>query len=457
MDVFNAIKLSRFVFLLACLAALAMLFISEGSYRQSVDTLDELGEMGVARTVIRELHLSVLEAETGQRGYLLTNRKEYLQPYADALRKIDKSLRALALYYAEKPASTEDVRRLHTLIKTKLSELALTINLHNEGKAEAAIQITSSNIGSDQTDAIRTLSAELLGRETANVAAGRKDIYRTLMLSRIGLATLNAISLLALFMYLRQSALLKKREQDLQRIVQVERDRLEIEVGQRTVQLTELTQHLLSAREDERHRLARNLHDELGALLTSAKLDAARIKSRLAGKAPEALELLGHLVDTLNSGIALGRRIIEDLRPSALSNLGLVATLEILAREFAEHSGIQVYCALEPVELQASAELMVYRLVQEAITNIIKYAKARHVWLSLGTRDGYVEVSVRDDGVGFDATTQPRSAYGLVGMRFRVEAEGGILTLVSAPGQGAMIRASLPESRPGTGLEPMRQ
>jgi len=211
----------------------------------------------------------------------------------------------------------------------------------------------------------------------------------------------------------------------------------------RTVQLTELTHHLQTAREDERHRLARNLHDDLGALLTSAKLDAARIKSRLADRAPEALELLAHLVSTLNSGIALGRSIIEDLRPSALSNLGLVATLEILTREFAENSGVEVHCALDPVELEVSAELMVYRLVQEAITNITKYARAQHVWVRLATDNGLVEVSVRDDGVGFDTSVQPRSAYGLVGMRFRVEAAGGTLALVSAPGQGTLIQVKL--------------
>ena len=104
--------------------------------------------------------------------------------------------------------------------------------------------------------------------------------------------------------------------------MQAERDRLEIDVARRTAQLTELTQHLQTAREDERNRLARNLHDELGALLTSAKLDAARIKSRLAGMAPEALERLAHLVETLNASIALGRSIIEDLRPSTLGQPG---------------------------------------------------------------------------------------------------------------------------------------
>jgi signal transduction histidine kinase len=247
---------------------------------------------------------------------------------------------------------------------------------------------------------------------------------------------------------LRHVFALEMQQRELRRVVQAERDRLEVEVGHRTAQLTELTHHLQTVREDERNRLARNLHDELGALLTSAKLDAARIKPRLAGVAPEALERLNHLVGTLNSSIALGRRIIEDLRPSTLSNLGLVATLEILAREFAEHSGL--HCALAPVKLEASTELVVYRLVQEAITNITKYARARNVWLSLAAENGQVEVSVRDDGVGFDTAAKPSSAYGLLGMRFRVEAEGGAVALVSAPGQGTLIRVQLPESAPAT-------
>ena len=256
----------------------------------------------------------------------------------------------------------------------------------------------------------------------------------------------SACSLLALVMYLRQTSALQRQQEEQQHLVQAERDRLEIEVARRTAQLTELTRHLQTAREDERARLARDLHDELGALLTSAKLDAARIRSRLAGSAPEAQERLAHLVETLNSGIALKRRIIEDLRPSALSNLGLLATLEILAREFAEQSGIAVHCAFAPVTLEADAELVVYRLVQEAITNITKYARARQVWLGVAAHDGHVEVSVRDDGVGFDTGVQPNSAHGLVGMRYRVEAEGGTMAVVSAPGSGTEIRVSLPQS-----------
>jgi len=132
------------------------------------------------------------------------------------------------------------------------------------------------------------------------------------------------------------------------------------------------------------------------------------------------------------------------LRPSSLGNLGLVATLEILTREFTQQTDIEVSCALESVALSATAELMVFRLVQEALTNITKYAGASHVWVNLATRDSQVEISVRDDGRGFDTAVPSKSAYGLMGMRFRVQAEGGVLMLESAPGRGALIRAILP-------------
>jgi signal transduction histidine kinase len=446
LDVLTAVKRSPFVFPLACLAVLAMVFISEGSYWQSVTSLDQIRKMSAARSAILDLTQSIVDAESGQRGYLLTDHKEYLEPYDVALSRIAASFNLLDSYYGDDPGSREVVQKLHRLTETKLSELALAIRLRAEGKGETSRDLVLSGIGKEKMEAIRLLGAGLLRQEDTNVAAARDAVYHTLMLSRVGVAGLSVISLLALFLYLRQSSAFEKQLREQKRLVQAERDRLEIEVLHRTTQLTELTQHLQTAREDERSRLARDLHDELGALLTSAKLDAARIKSRLAGTAPEALERLAHLIETLNSGIALKRRIIEDLRPSALSNLGLVATLEILVREYADRSGVQAHCALQPVKLEATAELVVYRMVQEAITNITKYAQARNVWVELSKSDGQVEVSVRDDGVGFDPKVQRGSAHGLVGMRFRVEAEGGVLTVESNPGKGTRVRARLPES-----------
>ena len=244
----------------------------------------------------------------------------------------------------------------------------------------------------------------------------------------------------------RQAHALQQAHQREQEIQRDERNRLEALVRERTATLTELANHLQQVREDERGHLARELHDELGSLLTAAKLDVARLKSKIDLSAPDVGERVSHLVETLNSGIALKRRIIEDLRPSSLSNLGLTTALEILAREFGERSGIEVTANLEQVELPESTQLTVYRIVQESLTNIGKYAKASHVLVSVHNYPTYVTVQIQDDGEGFETSAMRPNSHGLAGMRHRVEAAGGRLTVSSELGKGTAISAVIPLS-----------
>ena len=238
-------------------------------------------------------------------------------------------------------------------------------------------------------------------------------------------------SVFALGLYWRLRALQHAVQcQQVQRLEQArdhEREQLEALVRQRTSQLTELAHHLQTAREDERSRLARNLHDDLGALLTSAKLDAARIRPRLSGAPPEALARLAHLVEMLDSAIALGRRIIEDLRPSTLSNLGLATTLEILARQFAERSGVQVHCRTQPVGLEANAELVIYRVVQEGLINALRHAQASRIDVRVHSDGQGILVTVSDDGIGMASAETPPGHFGLRGLAERIARLGGSL------------------------------
>ena len=442
---------SPFAFALAALTALAMFWLSEASYQDAKATFDALGQRGAARTELQTLRHGLAEAETGQRGYLLSGRKEYLKPYTTSQTTIPRALAWLRDYYANDPDNAPTMRRLETLSDQKLSELAETLRRYDESDSGTWRDLMLSNIGQETMEEIRSVSDELLARETAKVETARKSVYQTLLLNRIGVSAMTALSLLALFMYLRQTAALERQRSEQQNVVQAERDRLEVEVTARTAQLKELALHLQTVREDERRHLARELHDELGALLTAAKLDAARLKSRLGATTPEVAERMAHLNESLNSGIALKRRIIEDLRPSSLSNLGLIAALDILVREFKARLEIDAHCDLQPVSLGPSAELTAYRLVQEALTNITKYAKATEVWVSVTPSGSNVEVSVRDNGVGFDAGVPRLATHGLLGMKFRVESESGEMKIDSRPGRGTTIVALLPEIEPETG------
>ena len=438
------LRRSAFAFPLVAAVGLAMLLISESSYWRASESMNELGRLGNARTAIQTLHRNMVDAEAGQRGFLLSGKAEYLEPYRNASEEIRDTLKALHEHFAGQPAKAEIVKQLDNLVQAKMSEMEVTIGLAEEGKQSQWRDMFGSGIGREQMDQIRSVSAQLLADETNKSTVSRKDVYDTLMLNRIGIGAMTALSLLALFMYLRQTAALDTQREEQARAIQAQRDELEREVARRTSQLAELARHLQNAREDERNRLARELHDELGALLTAAKLDAARLKSRIANVAPEAVERLNHLGETLNSGIALKRRIIEDLRPSALSNLGLVAALDILTREFSERTGIEVDKHLDAVPLSPAADLTVYRLVQEALTNITKYAKARRVTVELGSHGNEVRVVVGDDGVGFDPSVSQPSSHGLFGMGYRVEAVGGRLLIDAAPGRGTRVSAVLP-------------
>ena len=260
-----------------------------------------------------------------------------------------------------------------------------------------------------------------------------------------------ALGVLVVLVLLRHSASIDRVQRQHAAALQAERDRLEADAARRTADLTELARHLQTAREDERSHLARELHDELGALLTAAKLDAARLK-RAIGTAgtltPVVLERLAHLNASINQGIELKRRIIEDLRPSSLSNLGLVAALEILTRDHARRSVARLRIDLQPVPLADSAQISVYRLVQEALNNITRHAQASVITVTLHADDSGPQrgalLVVQDDGIGFDPATRRGTTHGLLGMRYRVEAEGGVLCIEAEPGGGTRLQAWLP-------------
>jgi len=262
---------------------------------------------------------------------------------------------------------------------------------------------------------------------------------------QLAIAAMAGVSAVVLLLYLRQRRGLEATRLQVQASSRLE---LQQQIESRTQEFAELARHLQTAREDERSRLARALHDELGALLTAAKLDAARVKIRVGTTMPEALERLVHLGETLNSIIALTRRITEDLRPSTLSNLGLLPALEILARDFAAGADLQVECELEPVSLTPQGELTMFRLVQEALNNVAKYARANHVLIALAPLDGHAAVSVTDNGVGFQTGGAKVGSYGLLGMRYRIEGDGGRLLVRSAPGEGTCLSATLPQVVP---------
>jgi signal transduction histidine kinase len=216
---------------------------------------------------------------------------------------------------------------------------------------------------------------------------------------------------------------------------------LERRVEERTQQLQRLLAKLISAQEDERRRVARELHDETSQLL--AALGMALHAGPAAASADPA-----ELLDRLQDGV---HRLIVNLRPGVLDDLGLAAAIGMLAETHLRRAGIAVRCELSDLEqqrLSPAIETAVFRIAQEAIVNIVRHAGATTVLIQAGLHDGHVWVEIEDDGRGFDqADIHPDSAslrgVGLLGMRERAELLGGRLTIDSAPGEGTRVKVDI--------------
>ena len=201
---------------------------------------------------------------------------------------------------------------------------------------------------------------------------------------------------------------------------------------------------VVEAQELERRRLARELHDETGQALTSILLGLRAI--RAAQTDEEAVSAESELRNLVVQALQDVRSLAVELRPSALDDFGLVPALERLARTFEERSGIRtaVEASLADERLPAEVETVLYRLVQEALTNVVKHAGATSVSVVLARREGGVSAVVEDDGRGFDAEEVRSDALGLVGMRERLALLGGTLAVESTPSSGTALLAFVP-------------
>jgi two-component system sensor histidine kinase UhpB len=223
-----------------------------------------------------------------------------------------------------------------------------------------------------------------------------------------------------------------------------------IEHEQHTYQMAHLPRQILQAQEEERQRLARELHDEAAQALTSLLVNIRLLeRAHDPEKAQQQVRMLRELTAQALEEV---RRVALDLRPTILDDLGLAAALEWRADEFRQASDIATTVEIVGLEtrLPREIELVFYRVGQEALTNIARHAEAREVTLTLRREDQQLSLEIKDDGCGFILETIPHDqaqGLGLLGMRERLAMIAGHLTIEAAPGQGTRILAQAPLER----------
>ena len=418
-------------------AAVLGLVSNEVTYGSTADAL----RLGTALTEARIAAAGVLQlltdAETGQRGFLLTGRSEYLSPLTAAKLEVPRMRTTVAAFLEASGTDGHAASlRMAQDIQETLAEIERTVNLAQAGDRRAALEIIEAGRGRRRMDDMRNIFSVSLLEAAGRQQASRVSLDDSLHTNRLAVAALVLLGAIALALRVRHL-----RQFDQERASR--HAELEAQVEARTGELRQLAGYLLTAREDEKAHLARELHDEMGAVLTAAKLDVARMRRAAQGD-DRMLARLEQLNERLNEGIAIKRRVVEDLRPSSLDTLGLTSSLANLCSDATSRLGVPVHTDLDDVPLSEDGQLAAYRLVQEALTNIAKYAQATEVRVQLKVESGRVRVLVADNGKGFDVGQLKATTHGIAGMRFRIERLDGCMTVESEPGQGTRIQASLP-------------
>jgi len=215
-------------------------------------------------------------------------------------------------------------------------------------------------------------------------------------------------------------------------------------------QIRTLIPGLINARDQEAERIARVLHDESGQLLATVYIALDELAKTVPAPGRDAVQKVKGLLDQIEERL---RDLSHELHPTILNHLGLQPSLELLATQVSKRSGIHITteCALNG-RLSPLFELTLYRVVQEALNNIVRHAKAKHVRVRLLEDEALIQCAVQDDGVGFDSEaisgSRGRTGLGLAGIRERVESLGGRFEILSAPDAGTKLLITIPQEKP---------
>jgi signal transduction histidine kinase len=384
--------------------------------------------------------IATLTAE--ERAFALKPDAAYKDHFDQATQRVKRTLAALDAYY----------RRIG-------DDTALASFAQISAAAEEEIQQGSARIAQDRITALAppdssaTLDAALSllrlneeQRAQKALDASRAD-QRISTLCVGALCALNIVLFLLLF---RNLGIQLDKQDRVQKKLITQQEELDRLVFERTRQLEALAWHLQSVSENEKTELARELHDELGSILTASKMDVAWVRGKLREAEPAMAEKLARALGNLDQGIALKRRIIEDMRPTVLANFGLVTALRSLVDEAAQRNGWSVEALLpsDDVKLGENIEIALFRVAQETLTNAAKYAHASCIRVALSLDTDSVSLLIADDGIGIKPGDLQRvQTHGLVGMRQRVSARGGRFEIERATPHGTSIRVSMPLER----------
>jgi signal transduction histidine kinase len=406
-----------------------------------------------ASAKLQYLNLLVTDADSGLRGYFLSGSDAYLGPLRTAERQLDGQFSALEALLADNPSQLKNLAQLQTLVRRRMGLMEQSLEVYHHGGLKDIVAIARSQEDKTQMDEIR-FQVVIMTREQNETLAARSAAfysqYRRTALLGLGINVAAILVLVLFYNLIRRGFRLRLQAQH---ALQLTNDHLETLVAARTEQMSVLSRHLISVSEEEKARLARELHDEMGANLTAVGMILSAVGEQLKDAHPEQAATLAHARATLVETVQLKRRIVEGLRPSLLDNLGLAAALHSYCEDYGRATGLDCEVLVDG-EVDSAGPMhaiALFRIAQESLNNVAKYAQARHVVVHLAREGEGLALEVSDDGIGIppDAMRRPKS-HGLLGMRERALLLGGTLRVErGVNGVGTCVQAWVPLEAPG--------
>jgi signal transduction histidine kinase len=398
---------------------------------------------------LNEFAALITDAESAQRGYLLTGEGSYLKPYTDAVAKIATALNGIHEAYGGDDSNSE-FRDLRILTGKKLGELEDSIAVYKKRNAAPALNIVGTDVGRVTMDQISTIVGTMRREDAAELSAAEAQWQADFRLSRWVSATGAILNIGLVLLAIRLVYGDMRRRAHLASGLRHQKLELEQQVDARTQELTALSTHLQGVSEQEKSALSRELHDELGGLLVAARMDLSWLQQRLPSADPSIEQRFKRIHESLSAGVDLKRRVVEELRPTLLDNMGLFTALRWQFKESCRRNGLRCTETIPESEMKFSpdAAIGVFRIAQEALTNILKHADAKSADLAITILDDTFALRISDDGKGIpDVRLKTSTSHGLASMRHRVAGLGGTWEVVSPKSGGTMVTALIPLAR----------
>jgi signal transduction histidine kinase len=430
--------------------AVGTFFFNEWTVKSNLAGAEEIANLTEMQTTLLELRAVVTDAETGARGFLLSQDRQYLEPFENALAQVAVVGGRLRGLMGSDSALLARARRIESLRGQLIGELRATVILAERGQEPIALLEASKGDGRILMASLRQEVQGLMTELSRRVVTLRADAERSIQRSRLAAALLAVLTLgllvLAVRLLVKDFWRQEGRRADLAR----ERLRLEELVRDRTSELSDLSSYLLAVTEQEKAELARNLHDELGGLLIAAKMDLAWLQGRASAREPEARAKLDMLAAGLDDAMDVKRRVVENLRPALLDHFGLPTALQSYFEETCAKAGLncktEIPDTLEKIPQESA--IAMFRVGQEALTNIIRHAHAKNVLLVVDADDDNYRIRISDDGIGMDPEQLVGAmSHGMLGMRHRIETLKGKIEIGTNEGHGINIQVQVPRDR----------